>query len=458
MKKILSVLTVFIIFLSMVPADTAEAISFNPSETIYSDSAILYNLDTETIVYEKKADDIKAPAQLVQVMTAVVVLEKEKDLSKVVEVPSEIFEEFDIYREKYPEEEFPYSEVTTCYIDDGEQLTIESLLYAMLLRSSCEAASTLAYVAGDGSIQNFVSMMNKKAEEIGAVNTHFTNPHGLYDEKQTSTARDLMLITRYALDQPGFSEISSTYSFNTGATNVHESGIDLENVNLMMDPDSEHYYQGTKGIKTGNSNQSGRCLITRASRDGQNYLLVLMNSPLEMSGETKFTHLIDARKIFNWAFETITYRVVVEENNEIDTVKINYAKDRDFINLKPAEEVWSIWPNNVDTSTIDWDVKLYYEELNAPVKAGDVIGSATFKYQGNEIQTVDLVTYSDVEVSKIKYATAVIETYFKSSAFKQALKIAFGLSVIYIVVVIYVINLRAKKRREMRAAQRRNIK
>ena len=79
MKKILSVLTVFIIFLSMVPADTAEAISFNPSETIYSDSAILYNLDTETIVYEKKADDIKAPAQLVQVMTAVVVLEKEKE-------------------------------------------------------------------------------------------------------------------------------------------------------------------------------------------------------------------------------------------------------------------------------------------------------------------------------------------------------------------------------------------
>lgn len=458
MKKFLSVLTVIIIFLSMIPAESAEAISFNPSKTIYSDSAILYNLDTETIVYEKKADDIKPPAQLIQIMTAIIVLERQEDLSEVVEVPSSIFEEFTAYREKYTEEEYPYSEVTTCYIDEGEQMTIESLLYAMMLRSSCEAASTLAYIVGEGSIQNFVSMMNEKAKEIGAVNTKFTNPHGLYDENQVSTARDLMLITRYALNVPGFSEISSTYFYNTGATNIHESGIDLENVNIMMDAESSYYYPGTKGIKTGNSNQSGRCLITKASKDGQNYLLILMNSPLEMSGETKFTHLMDAASIFDWAFDTISYRVVVEENNEIATVEINYAKDRDFINLKPAKEVWSIWPKNVDTKNIDSEVQLYYEELNAPLKAGEVIGSVKFTYQGNEIDTVDLVAYNDVEVSEIKYATAVLETYFKSSAFTQAIKIAIGLSVIYIVVVIYVINLRAKKRREMRASQRRNIK
>ncbi len=460
MKKFLSLLTVFIVVLNIISTDKANAISFKPPQTnvLYSESALLYNMDTQTVVYEKKADEKKPPAQLIQIMTAIVVMEKNSNLDEVVECPELIFEEFYTYRETYPEEEYPYNEVTTCYIDSGEKLTIKSLLYAMLLRSSCEAASTLAYVTGEGSIKNFVDMMNKKAEEIGALNTHFTNPHGLYDEAQVSTARDMMLITEYALKIPGFAEIVSTYHYNTEPTNIHESGIDLYNVNIMMDSDSSYYYQGTKGVKTGNSHQSGRCLISRVSRNGQNYLIVLMNAPLETGGESDFTHLKDARMIFDWAFENIKYKVVVEENEEIESVKVNYAKDRDFINLKPAKEVWSVWSETSDTKDIDAQVNLYYKELNAPIKAGEVLGTVTFTYQGSEIETVDLVTYSDVELSRIKQVTAIIETYFKSHEFGQAIKIAIGLSIIYIVIVIYVINLRAKKRRERRIAQRHDMK
>lgn len=458
MKKIISVLTVLIILLNFAAVSetqSVQAISFRPSEQVYSDSAILYNIDTQTIVYEKNADKQASPAQLVQIMTAIVAIEKAPGLDSVVECPPGVYDEFAEYEAKYPEEEFPYNEVTTCYIEEGEQLSVEHLIYAMLLESSCEAASTLAYSIGEGSVKNFVNMMNEKAKEIGANNTNFANPHGLYDESQYTTAADLLTITNYALSLPGFSEIASELSHSTGPTNMHSESIEMRNVNLMMDPQSDYYFPGTKGIKTGNSNQSGRCLIARASRDGQNYIVVLLGAPFSQDeyGDDVYTHLTDAIMLFKWAFEYIEHKVVLQATAEIRTVKINYAKGKEYINLKPADDVKCMWLTTTDTSSINTsEIEYVYEELNAPVKAGDKLATLKLTYLGQELATVDLVAYSDAEVSYIKYAMALVESYFSSSALKTALKVATGLTGIYIVVAFYVINMRAKKRRERRTA------
>lgn len=454
MKKFISILTVLIIvfnFAYLPDMQRVSAISFQPAENVYSDSIILYNTDTKTVVYEKKADEKCAPAQLVQIMTAIVAMEKADSLQTVIEVPSNIFDEFYAYEEKYPEDQFPYNEVTTCYLEAGEQLKIEHFIYAMLLESSCEAASTLAYRLGEGSIQNFVNMMNEKAKEIGAVNTHFTNPHGLYDEEQYSTARDILLITEYALTVPGFAEIAQQARISTGGTNIHPDGIIMENVNPMLHENSSYYYPGAKGIKTGNSNQSGRCLVARASNNGSNYIAVLLNAPLEINGESEFTHLEDAEKLFDWAFEFISHQVVLQSTEEIVTVKVNYAKGKDTINLKPANDVKCMWLTTLDTSSINrTDIEYVYEELNAPVKAGEKLGTLTLRYLNNEIAQVDLVAYSDAELSYIKYSMAVLESYLSSGALKKALKTATLISLLYMIFVIYLINRRAKKRRESR--------
>lgn len=460
MKRIISILTVVVVmlnFVTLTKSQTVKAVSFLPPEQLYSDSAILYNLDTQTIVYERKPDTKCFPAQLTQIMTAIVAIEKAPSLDSVIECPPTIFEEFEEYRAKYSDED-SYNEVTTCGIESGEQLKIEHLIYAMLLKSSCEAASTIAYNIGQGSIQNFVNMMNEKAKAIGAENTHFTNPHGLYDEGQYSTASDLLKITEYALSLPGFSEIAGTYSYSTGPTNIHSEGIEMNNVNLMMNPESMYYYEHCKGIKTGNSDQSGRCLISKASHDGQNYIAVLLGSPfmLDDDGDYKFTHLIDAKKIFEWAFKYIEHKVVLDAAKEVSTLKINYAKGKEYINLKPVSNVKCMWDKTKDISLIDTtDIEYVYEELNAPVKAGEKLGTLKLTYLKEEIGRVDLVAYSDAELSYVKCSMAILDSYFTSSAFKTAIRVATGLSIIYLVIAVYTINLRAKRRREKRRAKNR---
>ncbi len=460
MKKALSILFAIIIMINFTAAGKAGALSFIPTQPIYSQCAILYNIDTGTVVYEKKPDLRKNPVQLVQIMTAIVTMEKKTDLHEVVSVPSQINEEFDQYREKYPEEEFPYNEINTCGIEPEEQLQIESLLYCMLLQSACDAASTLAYSVGEGSVQNFVNMMNETAKKIGATDTYFTNATGLYDENQYTTANDMLLITNYALKIPGFSDIVSKTQYNTGSTNIHPEGIPVENANPMMYSSDSNFYPGTSGIKTGKSNQSGRCLITRATKDGINYLLVLMDSPLEVSeGVQEFTHISDAKMLFDWAFKNIKYQAIVLSTEELATIKVNYAKGNDYLNLKASEDVSAMWLNTDDTASIKKDdIKYMYSELNAPVKAGTKLGELTLRYHNDVIKTVDLVAYYDCDLSTMKYGIAVVKSFFYSDVFHKALKVATGLSILYLFLVIYTINKRAKRRREKRKAQIRASK
>ncbi len=457
MKKIISIFTVLIVLLNfsvLTAAKPVQALSFRPTFQLKSDAAILYHMDTQTVVFEKNADKQCSPAQTVQVMTAALAIEKASSMQASIEIPVNVYNEFEKYRAKYPPESFPYNEVTSSYLEEGEQLKVENLISAMLLESSCEAAYALAYVIGQGSVQNFVNMMNEKAAELGATSTHFTNPHGLYDEGQYTTARDMLKITEYALSLPGFTELAAAESVQTGPTNIRAEGIKFENVNLMMNQGSEYYYKGTKGIKTGNSNQSGRCLVTRASRDGQNYVAVLFNAPFlqDEYEDDIYTHLQDAKQLFEWAFTNLEHKVVLEETQEIGSPKINFAKGKDYINLKPAHDIKCMWLSTVDTSNIITEIDYVYDVVNAPVKAGEKLGTLKLRYLDNEIATVDLVAYSDAEFSYSKYMAEVFRTYLSSSAFKTALRIATGLSFLYLLLVFYILNLRAKKRRESRIA------
>jgi D-alanyl-D-alanine carboxypeptidase (penicillin-binding protein 5/6) len=413
-------------------------------------------MDTQTVVFEKNADKQCSPAQTVQIMTSIIAIEKAQSMDAGIAIPDGVYNEFEKYREKYPSEDYPYNEVTSCYFSEGEQLKVQDLISAMLLESSCEAAYALAYVIGQGSVQNFVNMMNEKAKELGCDSTNFTNPHGLYDESQHTTARDMLKITEYALSLPGFAELASAVSLKTGATNVEAGGHDLKNINPMMDSQSDYYYKGTKGIKTGNSNQSGRCYVSRAARDGQNYIAVLFNAPYieDDYGNDVFTHLNDAKLLFDWAFNNLEHKVVLEETQEIGSPRIRFAKGKDYINLKPAHDVKCMWLSTEDTSNIITEIDYVYDEVSAPIQAGEKLGTLKLRYLDNEIGTVDLVAYSDAEFSYSKYLSEVFKTYLESSALKTALRVATGLSLLYLVFVGYIINLRAKKRRENRLASR----
>ena len=268
MKRFFSMIAAIILLLPFVYIPEAKAVNFPLSTQLKSESAILVNLDADIILHEKNPDTKRMPGPLVNIMTAVIVLEECPDLNKELTLDPEVYTP--VYNE-ISENEYS-DDLPDCDLCDGDVLTINDLLYCMMLTSSVEASQTLAYHVGGDSVTAFVEKMNNKAAELGMDSTHFTNPTGMYDENQYTTARDMATLTRYALSVPLFETIATTYNYTPVVPNPERhKHIDewvWSHSNVMMDPDSTLYYMGAKGIKTANLMAAGRNIIALASKDG----------------------------------------------------------------------------------------------------------------------------------------------------------------------------------------------
>ncbi|MFA5659370.1 MAG: serine hydrolase, partial [Oscillospiraceae bacterium] len=303
----------------------ASAVSFVPPETVYSEAVYMVNLDITdengygTVVFKQNENKLMSPASLTKIMTALLVLEhfegNEQALkSTYISAPSTAFDELYL------------QDASTADFRIGEEASYSDLLYGLMLQSACEAANIIAYNLGkDNSMADFVRQMNEKAEELGATNTHFTNPHGLYSESQRTSARDLAIITQYAINKyPILLEIASTQNYDLEATNKHSSTRTVVNTNYMMSPTNGgdlYYYPYVKGIKTGTLDEAGRCLITTAEKNGFTYLLVTLNAPLkDENGNKIFYNFIDHKTLYEWAFSTLSYEKILTNGEEVAEV------------------------------------------------------------------------------------------------------------------------------------------
>ena len=436
MKKLIAAVCAAGLALAGAVPMAAQAMSFPLKTPIQSESAMLINLDCNTVVHEKNADTKQMPGPLVNIMTAVVCLENCENLDQEVTIHESVFE--DLYVTDYPDD------LRFADIEDGDVLTITDLLYAMMLTSSIEASQTIAYTIGEESVGVFVEMMNKKAEELGLENTHFTNPTGMYDENQYTTARDIATLTQYALTVPMFETVSTPFSYKPSVPNPKSHPNTDEWVwyhsNTMMDESSEeYYYPGTRGIKTANLERGGRNIVTIASRDGNNYLAVLLKSPLsDAEGNNIYYHLTDAISMFNWAFSHFSYQVILADSAEVGELPVSLAEGNDYVLAKPKEELTVLWYDEIDISTINKDNIVWYkDQLQAPVKKGDLLGQVTLAYSGEELGTVDIIAVSDVERSFSKYNMYAVTKFPKSDWFKKALAVSCVLCAIYILFCIY---------------------
>lgn len=442
MKRIISVLSAVIFLLPFICVNTPDvrAVSFPLKSSINSESAILINLDADTVIHEKNVDTKQMPGPLVNIMTAVIVLEECTDLSEELTLDPAVYGRvYDTLSAAQRLDDLP-----SCDISDGDVLTVEDLLYCMMLTSSIEASNTLAYRFGGNNVYTFVEKMNDKAKELGMTSTNFTNPDGMFDVNQYTTARDMATLTRYALNVPRFEEISVTYSYTPTVPNPERhSHIDewiWKHTNFMMDSGNDtYYYMGAKGIKTGNLMDAGRNLVTLASRDGNNYLVILMKAPFnDAEGNLRYYHIDDAIALFKWAFNNFSYQVILADTAEVGELPVKLAEGNDYVLAKPKEEFSMLWYDEVDISLIKKDkITWYKSSLSAPVKKGDVLGEVTLEYSGEELGTVELVAVSDVDRSKSKYNIEVIKRFPKSTWFRNAFIISIVLCLIYIVICIY---------------------
>ena len=421
MKRLLVIVICLSVLSSLFMGINANAAS--PGFEIPAKYAYLVNTDTGTVVYEKNGDEKAYPASLTKIMTAIIALEKTQNLDIMdVKAPAYIFNEF-------------YGiGVSNAEIARGEVFTMRELLYALMLNSACEAASIIADHVGGGDIQIFVDMMNDKAQEIGAVNTHFTNAHGLFDEDQYTTPHDMYLIVKYAMSVPGFMEIASTKNY-TIEQNELRTQKNLVHTNRMLFSTSSYYMPEMSGIKTGTLEESGRNLVTTASSDGYNYICVIMGGEYSDSA----SHYKSTQALYEWAFENFRVKTLIDTKRTVAEVEVKLSSQTDHVLLKPAESVTALVPVNIESSSVVLQIETP-DFVKAPIKSGDVIGKGTVLLLGEEVATIDLIAIEDIERSTLLHIADSLLNVMKSGWFALGAIAFVALLVIYIILAILYAN------------------
>ena len=333
------------------------------TRTISARSAALYEPETGRFLYSKNADTRMPMASTTKIMTALIAAEY-TSLDEIVTIPYEA----------------EGVEGSSAYLKCGDEVTMEELLYALLLRSANDAAVAIAYHTA-GSVEGFADMMNERTEALGLCNTHFTNPHGLDDKEHYTTAHDLALIAAEAMKNDLIREICSTYKRGFVRDDLP---ILYVNHNKLL-----RGYDGAIGVKTGYTKKSGRCLVGAAERDELRFITVTLDAPDDWN---------DHKALFDLGFATLE--------------KIKFANEGDYTYSLPVTEgaadeveITNLLGDSVILDRGVHEVKEYVklpEFASAPIKRGDILGEVIFTLDGKEASRIKLVATADVEKKRPK--------------------------------------------------------
>ena len=333
-------------------------------------------------------------------------------------------------------------------LEADEKLSIYQLLNCLMIPSGNDAALILADYIGGGDISKFVGMMNDKAKKLGCKNTHFENPHGLNDPNHYTTVTDMATITKYALTLPMFAEISNTVTSDCLGDDRY-----LVTTNYMIDENrgGEYYYPYAQGIKTGSTgNDYGYCLVSIAVKNGYTYLCVAYGAPYEDENGELYDNgaMIDSAELYRWAFDNLSIKSILDKNDLVKEIKIDFAWNKDTIQLSPADGFSTIMPDDVSIESIDriYDVP---DHIEAPIKEGDHVGWVTLSYANQDLAKIELLASESVDRSELLTAVDGLKKIASSKWFIITLAVIFILVVIYFIVAA-VYNRRKKTTRPVK--------
>ena len=273
--------------------DSNQVENWPQGPQIYAESAVVIEASTGTILYNKDMDQVNYPASITKIMTALLTVEN-CAMDEVVTYS---------YYATHSIEAGSSSIGTT----EGEELTVEESLYALLLMSANECGNGLAeHVAGSNAA--FAALMNEKARALGCTGTNFTNPHGLNDPAHLTTPRDMALILRAALENETFRRIDTTTSYEFPALQK-ETAKTITMGHKMMYPSDSRYYEGIIGGKTGYTSLAGNTLVTGAERNGVRLITVVMKS--------KKTHYTDTKALLDYGFANYQQLIGMESPEQV---------------------------------------------------------------------------------------------------------------------------------------------
>lgn len=428
-KRIFSLaLSLIIIFSLSVPALAYEPTGFE----VNAKSAMLISLDTEKELYSKNKDQKMYPASITKIMTVILMLESEKyDPEAKIAMTDKILKTVS----------GTGSAVSGLKV--GEEVRQIDMVYYVLMSSYGDCAYLVAEYYG-GSIDNFVKMMNDKAKALGLNNTHYTNPVGLHDDDHYTTAADTAVLTKYALKNETFKSVCESSRYTVPATNL-SSGRTLSTTNFLQDNTTNYYYVYARGVKTGFTDEAGRCLVSTASYNGYNYMCILFGCTNNKEHRYEF---IDSKNLYKWAFNNFSFKTAADTSTPVCEIPVNLSFDSDFVKLYVEKSFVTILPKDADESTItlkpDFKGK---KSIDAPIKKGEKIAEADVYYAEEKIGTVNLIAQENIKKSTLLTILAGIKSFFSSKYMKILYILITAFIVVFILLIIRLNSGRNKKRR-----------
>lgn len=402
----------------------SSSISYAETLDIDGQAAILIDYDTGEILFQKNSHLKLYPASTTKMMTAILAVEH-SSLNELVTVDQEIVS---------------LTKGSHIALEPGEVLTMEQMLHALLLPSANDAALAIAKHVG-GSIENFVTMMNQKANELGALDTNFVNPNGLHDDRHVSSAYDLALIGRYAMNSEVIRSIVDKVTYEIPPTNIKTETRYFKITNKLLfsseliDKEGELVparYEAASGVKTGYTSQAMNCLVSFAEKNDQRLIAVV----LKADGNMVYS---DSQKLLDYGFENYSNTVIATTNEFIENIGITDGDAPFIAGVLDRDITYPVSESN--SNMIEQKITLN-ENLNAPIDKGQILGQVEYLVDGKVVGGGNIISTASVEVDPL--------TVMPGKLLSRWYLLVFGA---YFVMRVMILQRKKKRRRSSRKSR-----
>ncbi len=448
MKKI-RFLSFFILLCLLLSAAAPPAFALEPPE-LTAKAWIVIDLGTGEVIAEHNADAQRSPASLTKIMTGLLAVEAveqgEIGTEELVTAGLDCQNGMD-------------SSSSNASIVAGEQMSFQDYFYCAMLASANDACNVLGSRLG-GSIGGFVDRMNRRAEELGCEQTHFADPNGLSYDNLT-TARELSVILREALQHEAFLEAFTASSYTVPATNVSNQR-ELRSTDALTTPDSyysqygDYYYEYALGGKTGFTRAAGYCLASVAEKDELRALIIVMGCPGPLSQDSdQPENFRDSIRLYDWVFDNFSYEQVLAAGELLARAPVEQAEGEGYVSLRCTDDLTLLLPDDAPPESREIEVALQAESFTAPIAAGTILGSFTLRINGESYGPFDLVSASEVRISKKEFVQQQVDSFFAARGVRIVIVTLAVVLILYFALVLRYRTLRRKHLREVRRAEKR---
>lgn len=382
MKKIekkIAIILMFFLFLAY--SDSSYAIrtfdqKIGQAPKVKAYSAVVMDAGSGEYLYEKRPDELREMASTTKIMTALVTLEN-ISVDTIVTIDRETAD----------------TKGATIHLKEGEKISIDDLLYGLMLKSANDAAVALAKAVG-GSKERFASMMNAKAKELNLENTNYKNPSGLHADGHYSTARDIAILSRAAMNNERLRHYANTKKHTIAKTNLSDER-ELANTNLLLQRkkvvingvETELKLKGVNGLKTAHTEEAGYCVVVTAKRGDREYIAVIL-------GSKKYERFVEAAEILEWAFDNYSTMHILSKN-DIEKIPVKKGK-KEKVKAGLKEDAYLSLPKGASENNIQHSIKPI-SNLTAPIKKGQKIGDLRVDYNKDSVLKIPIYAEEDVE-------------------------------------------------------------